>query len=169
MLRSITAEQRADTNNLHDLQWKGCVYLFANWLRQTCLLTDTSFPLQPQAWSGWWKKNIYIILQEKVHGTSNIYIYMYIHNFCNCYYLPTTVMLGGTWWKFYFICNFNMSTSIYQRWPQNSRAVVHWNSLQESGTLVLKIRAKHQNNGTGRGSHLNTLCKVATIVTGIQD
>ena len=40
-----------------------------------------------------------------------------------------------------------MSPSICQRWPQNSRAVIHWNSPQGSETLVVKIRAKHHHAG----------------------
>ena len=38
-----------------------------------------------------------------------------------------------------------LNNTIHQRWPfQKSRAGVHWNSLQGIGTLVFKIRVKHQ-------------------------
>ena len=40
------AEERGETCNLHRVRWKGC--LFANWLWRKCLVSDTSFPLQPR-------------------------------------------------------------------------------------------------------------------------
>ena len=50
------AEDRAEASNSHDLRWKGCLRLFVNWLRQKYLVSDTAFPLWPQAWPGWWQE-----------------------------------------------------------------------------------------------------------------